>query len=270
MKTILITGASSGLGKTTAKLFSSKGWRVIATMRRPEQETELHQLPHILVKALDVTDAAQTEALITDVMREYDVDVVFNNAGYGLIGPLETVTDEQLSRQFETNVLGVIRLTRACIPYFREKRRGLFITTTSIAGLIGLPLTAIYCATKWAIEGWTEGMAFELNQLGIGIKTVAPGGIKTDFAGRSLDTTIHPAYNDMQEKLYSGFDPETFTPAESIAATVYEAATDGKDQLRYVAGEDAKASYARRLAIGNEAFQKEIAQLYFGSLSKPA
>lgn len=270
MKTILITGASSGLGKTTAKLFSSKGWQVIATMRRPEQETELNLLPNILLKALDVTDITQTETLINDVMSQYDVDVVFNNAGYGLIGPLETVTDEQLSRQFETNVLGVIRLTRACIPYFRTKGKGLFITTTSIAGLIGLPLTAIYCATKWAIEGWTEGMAFELNQLGIGIKTVAPGGIKTDFAGRSLDTTTHPIYSEMQERLYAGFNPETFTPAEIIAETVYEAATDGKDQLRYVAGEDAQSLYAHRLAIGNEAFQKETAQLYFGSLNKPS
>jgi NAD(P)-dependent dehydrogenase (short-subunit alcohol dehydrogenase family) len=259
MQTILITGASSGLGKATAKLFSAKGWRVIATMRNPEAEQELSQLPDVILKALDITDPGQIQSLAAET---HDIDVVFNNAGYGMIGPLEALTDEQLSRQFETNVLGVIRLTRAFIPYFREQRKGLFITTTSIAGLIGLPLNSIYCATKWAMEGWTEALSYELNQFGIGVKTVAPGGIKTDFTGRSLATTSHPAYGELSAKLYAGFDPETFTAAEDIALTVYEAATDGKNQLRYLAGEDAKATYAHRLAVGNEVFRQETANMY--------
>lgn len=108
-------------------------------------------------------------------------------------------------------------------------------------------------------------MAFELNELGIGVKTVAPGGIKTDFAGRSLDTTQHEAYTELASKLYNGFDPNTFTSAETIAQTVYEAITDDEDTLRYVAGADAQALYERRLQIGNEAFRKEIHQFYFGN-----
>ncbi|MGV8091805.1 MAG: SDR family oxidoreductase [Mangrovibacterium sp.] len=263
-KTIFITGASTGLGKATAKLFQSKGWNVIATMRNPENEKELTQFENVTVLKLDVTDPIQIKETVKKAIATHSIDVVLNNAGYGLIGPLETVTDEQLTRQFETNVFGVIRVTRAFIPYFREKKKGLFITTTSIAGLIGLPLNSVYNATKWALEGWSEGLVFELNELGIGIKTVAPGGIKTDFAGRSLDTTQHEAYTELAEKLYNGFDPNSFTSAEIIAETVYDAVTDDKDTLRYVAGADAQALYERRLQIGNEAFRKEIHQFYFG------
>lgn len=264
-KTIFITGASAGLGKATAKLFQSKGWNVIATMRNPENEKELTQLKNVTVLKLDVTDPIQIKETISKAIELHSIDVVLNNAGYGLIGALEAVSDEQLKRQFETNVFGTIRVTQAFIPYFREKKKGLFVTTTSIAGLIGLPLNSIYNATKWALEGWSEGLAFELNELGIGVKTVAPGGIKTDFAGRSLDKTQHEAYTELASKLYNGFDPNTFTSAEAIAQTVYEAITDDKDTLRYVAGTDAQALYERRLQIGNEAFRKEIHQFYFGN-----
>lgn len=264
-KTIFITGASAGLGKATVKLFQSKGWNVIATMRNPEKETELTKLENVTVLKLDVTNPAQIQETVNKAIELHSIDVVLNNAGYGLIGPLETVTSEQLTRQFETNVFGTIRVTQAFIPHFREKKNGLFVTTTSIAGLIGLPLNSIYNATKWALEGWSEGLAFELNELGIRVKTVAPGGIRTDFAGRSLDTTTHEAYNEMAAKLYNGFDPNTFTSAETIAETIYEAVTDEKDTLRYVAGADAQALYGRRLQIGNEAFRKEIHQFYFGN-----
>ena len=114
--------------------------------------------------------------------------MVFNNAGYGLAGALEGLTDEQILRMVNTNMLGAIRTTKAFIPYFRQKRAGLFINTTSIGGLLTVPFNSIYHATKWALEGWSESMAFELNELGIGIKTIEPGGMKMDFFTRSFDT----------------------------------------------------------------------------------
>jgi short-subunit dehydrogenase len=113
--------------------------------------------------------------------------VVFNNAGYGLAGALEGLTDEQIVNLVNTNTLGTIRTTKAFLPHFREKRAGLFINTTSLGGLVSFPFNSIYHATKWAIEGWSESMAFELNQFGIGIKTIEPGGIKTDFFTRSFE-----------------------------------------------------------------------------------
>lgn len=263
MKTIFITGASTGLGKATAKLFASKGWKVIATMRKPENEKELNLIENITLLPLDVTNLSQVKETIEVAIGLGNIDVVFNNAGYGLIGPLESVSDEQLVRQLDTNILGVIRVTQAFIPYFREKKKGLFISTTSIGGFITFPFASVYHATKWALEGWSESMSFELQKIGVGIKTISPGGIKTDFVGRSMDISSHPAYEKWVQKLFAGIGEEGFSEAEQIAEVVYEAATDGKDKLRYVAGEDAKAHYTRRLQIGDEGFRKQMEQTIF-------
>ena len=267
-KTIFITGASSGLGKAAAILFANRGWKVIATMRKPESETELTQIENISVLPLDVTNLEQIKTTAQHVIESGGVDVVFNNAGYGLAGPLEGATDEQLVQEIDTNLLGVIRITQAFIPYFREKKSGLFIATTSIGGLITLPFNSVYHATKWALEGWSESMSFELSKFGIGIKTVSPGGITTDFVSRSLVLTSHEAYTDYVNQVFAVFmNPERqtmYSTAEQIAEVVYEAATDGKKQLRYVAGEDAKAMYAQRLQVGDEAFMQGVETMFFG------
>lgn len=264
MKTIFITGASTGLGKATAQLFQQKGWKVIATMRNPEAASDLISLDNVTVLPLDVTDPEQIQAVVNQSLELGDVDVVFNNAGYGLLGPLEALSDDQIVRQLNTNLLGTIRVTQAFTGYFREKKKGMFISTTSIGGLMAFPLNSIYHATKWALEGWSESMAFELNRFGIDIKTVSPGGIKTDFVSRSLDSATGPAYEEMINSLYSVMEGmmEAASTPEQIAEVVYEAATDGKKQLRYVAGEDAKAFYAQRLELGAEAFREELGRRF--------
>jgi NAD(P)-dependent dehydrogenase (short-subunit alcohol dehydrogenase family) len=267
-KTIFITGASSGLGRSSARLFAAKGWNVIATMRSPEKESELNKLSSVVLMQLDIANPEEINRTVQRVLETSDVDVVFNNAGYGLAGPLEGLADEQIVRIVETNMLGVIRTTKAFVPHFRERREGLFINTTSIGGLIAVPFNSLYHATKWAIEGWSESMAFELSQFGIGMKTVAPGGMKTDFFTRSFDSGKHEAYDALVGKVMNVItDPKqmaTYSTPDQIAEVVYEAATDGKDQLRYIAGEDAKATYAMRLQVGAEAFRKGMAQQFFG------
>jgi len=268
-KTIFITGSSSGLGRATAKLFASKGWKVIATMRSPEKETELDKIAGIVLLPLDVTDSYQIKNAVDKALAMGEVDVVFNNAGYGMAGPLEGLTDEQIVRMVETNMMGAIRTTKAFLPYFRKKGTGLFINTTSVGGLITVPFNSLYHATKWALEGWGESMAFELKQFGIGLKIVEPGGMKTDFFTRSFDTGRHEAYDRLVNKVMSVItDPkqmEIYSSPAQIADVVYEAATDGKDQLRYVAGEDAKATYAMRLQLGDEAFRQAMNQQFFGN-----
>ena len=263
MKTIFITGASSGLGKAAAKLFQSKGWNVIATMRHPEKETELNQLENVTVLPLDVTNVDEIGKTVHEVIELGGVDTVFNNAGYGLIGPLEALNDEQITRQLETNLIGVLRVTKAFIPYFREKKSGMFISTTSIGGLIAFPFSSTYHATKWALEGWSESMWFELGKLGISIKTVSPGGIKTDFLSRSLDFATTPDYESMTETMMTNSMKmiENASSPEEIAEVVYEAATDGKDQLRYVAGVDARELYKRRLEVGDVAFMQYMKEM---------
>lgn len=266
MKTIFITGASSGLGKATAKLFHEQGWNVIATMRNPEKETELSNLQNVTLLPLDVTNYDQIQSTVQKALELGDIDVVFNNAGYGLIGPLESFNDDQITKQLNTNLLGVIRVTNAFIPYFRERKSGLFISTTSIGGLISFPLGSVYHATKWGLEGWSESMAYELNPFGVNIKTVSPGGIKTEFIHGSLDTGTKPEYEAMTNSLFASVDTmfEMASTAEQIADVVFEAATDGKTKLRYVAGEDAKALYQQRLEQGDEVFRAQFGKQFLG------
>jgi NAD(P)-dependent dehydrogenase (short-subunit alcohol dehydrogenase family) len=268
MKTILITGTSSGLGKAAVQLFHSKGWNVIATMRNLSKAAEFSNLERVKVLPLDITDATQIESTAAAAIALGDVDVVLNNAAYGAIGPLESVSDEQLLQQVNTNLLGAIRVTKAFIPHFREKRSGLFINVTSIAGLTTFPLDSLYHAVKWGVEGWSEGMSYELAAFGIGIKTVAPGYIRTDFGANIVITNAEP-YKELMDQFISVvssmMNPEVNgSTAEQIAEVIYEAATDGKDQVHYTAGADSKAMHDRRLEIGAEATRKEMAALYLG------
>lgn len=266
-KTIFITGASSGLGKGTAILFARRGWNVIATMRDPSKETELNTIPGIQLLALDVTDAAQVSETIASLLRTTPVDVVVNNAGYGLGGPFEGATEEQLQRQIDTNLMGVFRVTQAFIAHFRSRKSGVFITITSIGGHVAFPVFAPYHATKWALEGWSESLWYELSRFGIQVKTVAPGGIKSDFAGRSLTLTSHPAYDELMEGAEKVMRAPkrlaNYASPEAIAEVIYTAATDGKPQLRYIAGKGAKMMYRIRNLFGYRFFMKMVNKMFF-------
>lgn len=260
MKTIFITGASAGLGKTTAKLFQSKGWKVIATMRSPEKETELNLLENVILLPLDVTNIEQIETTVKYAIALGDIDVVFNNAGYGLIGPLESYSEEEIRSQFETNFFGVIWVTKAFIPYFKERKSGLFITTTSLCGLTTYPLSSIYNASKWALQGWSESMSFDLARFNIGIKNVAPGGIRSNYMN-VMKVSEDKDYDGLMARMTEGFTDGTlmeFSESEVIADVVYQAATDEKDQLTYPAGNDAVRIYAKRLEDGPEIFRQNI------------
>lgn len=231
-------------------------------MRNPQQTHDLKDLKNVTLLTLDVTNTAQIETAVKQAVSTGKIDVVFNNAGYGLMGPLESATDKQITNQIETNLSGVIRVIKAFTPHFRENGGGMFITTTSIGGRVAFPYAAVYHATKWALEGFSESLAFELAPFGIVVKTVAPGGIKSDFAGRSLDISSHEAYqasfNHMIGVATSGESVFHRSSSEDIAEVVYGAVTDGTDRLRYSAGPDSIRMYAERLAIGDEAFRKKI------------
>jgi NADP-dependent 3-hydroxy acid dehydrogenase YdfG len=264
MKTIFITGASSGLGKSTAILFQSKGWNVIATMRNPEKENDLSGLKNVTLLPLDVCNVTQIESTIKKAFDLVQIDVIFNNAGYGLVGPLESYTDEQITDQINTNLTGVLRVIKTVIPYFRKNRNGLFITTTSICGFSSNPLSPVYNATKWALEGFSESISYDLAQSNIGIKTVAPGGIKSRFinAMQVSTDTVYDALNERMGELFNDGTLIEFTDSDKIAEVVYEAATDGKNQLRYLAGNDAIKISKQRDEKGRENFRKELTKLF--------
>ena len=264
MKTIFITGASAGLGKATAKLFQSKGWNVIATMRNPEKDIELRYLANVTLLPFDVTNLEQIKTTVREITSKLTIDVVFNNAGYGLVGALESYSDEQITNQIDTNLTGVLRVIKAFIPYFKEKRSGLFITTTSVCGFSSNPLSPVYNATKWALEGFSESISYDLALFNIGIKTVAPGGIKSDFM-KGMVATADDDYEILNQRLGELFSDGTlieFTESEKIAEVVFEAATDGKDQLRYLAGNDAVKISNERENKGRETFRRDLTKLF--------
>lgn len=265
MKTIFITGTSSGLGKAAVHLFHAKGWKVIATMRNPNKEKDFVGMAGVTVLPLDITNPEQIKTTVATAIALGDIDVVLNNAAYGAIGPLESVSNEELIKQIDTNLLGAIRVTQAFIPHFRTKKSGLFINITSVAGLTTFPFDSLYHATKFGLQGWSEGMSYELAPFGIRIKTVAPGFINTAFGANAAITTSEPYQPLMDHFLGVLAKPELAqngSTAEEVAAVVYEAATDEKDQVHYLAGKDVKAMYERRLQVGAEASRREMETLF--------
>ena len=244
-KTILITGASSGIGKTTAKHFQSQGWNVIATMRRPENETELSRLERVLVTRLDVTDEASIAAAVEAGIAKFGkIDVLLNNAGYGAYGLLEATPIDKARRQFETNVIGLLAVTKGVLPHFRANKSGVLINISSIGGKMTFPLGTLYHGSKFAVEGLSEALHFEMAAIGVRVKIVEPGMIKTDFGGRSFDFTNDESmveYQPLVGTIMQGMGAMGANGSEPqvVADVIWQAATDGSDQLRYTAGPDA-------------------------------
>jgi NAD(P)-dependent dehydrogenase (short-subunit alcohol dehydrogenase family) len=257
-KTVFITGASSGLGKAVALLFANRGWKVLATMRDPGSAAELASNEGITVLPLDVTDTDQITRTVTQALALGRVDVVVNNAGYGMLGPLEGTSEDDLRRHVDTNLMGALRVTKAFLPHFRANRAGVFIAITSVGGHVAFPFFSIYHATKWALEGWNESVAFELAPFGIQAKTVAPGRIASDF-DRSLRRVGHPAYDSLMAQAESATEANGKpSSAQEIAEVVYTAATDGKRKVHYLAGADAKMIVRFRRILGMNRFVEMI------------
>ena len=196
-QTIFITGASSGIGLATAKLFQAKGWNVVATMRKPKMAGNLAGLANMLITRLDVTDTGRIEGAIDAGLKRFgQIDALMNNAGYGAYGPLENFSDERIRRQFDTNVIGLLLVTRAILPHMRERRSGTIVNISSIGGQVTFPLGTLYHGTKFAVEGLSEALHFELASVGIHMKIIEPGMIATDFAGRSFDFANDPEIDE--------------------------------------------------------------------------
>src|SRR6478672_4223382 len=211
-KVVLITGASTGIGNETAKLFQSKNWKVAATMRSPEKAEDLQRIADVECIRLDVTDQDSVrDGIRTALDRFGRIDAIVNNAGFALVGPFEAASDEQIEQEFQTNVFGVMFMCREILPIFREQKRGVIVNVASMGGRVTFPLYSVYHSTKWAVEGFSESLAYELRPFGIRVKIVEPGVIRTDFYGRSAETR-------------ASAEP---TPYDAYAATAMDAMTPG-------------------------------------------
>ncbi len=261
-QTILITGASSGIGRVTAELFHRRGWNVIATMRNPSKEAELTQFENVLVTRLDVTEEGSIAAAVAGGIERFgQIDVLLNNAGYGAYGPLEAFPMERIRRQFDTNVIGLLAVTKAVLPHMRANGSGCVVNISSIGGQITFPLGTLYHGTKFAVEGLSESLHYELAAAGIKVKIVEPGLIATDFGGRSFDFVNDESmaeYQPVVQALFSAWGSEEMaartSPPSVVADVILTAVTDDTDTLRYRAGEDAVEYLDNRKALDDATF----------------
>jgi len=263
-KTVLITGTSSGFGKETAKIFQQKGWNVAATMRTPEHEKELQFLEGVRLYRLDVTDPQSIEQAVAAILQDFNtIDVLVNNAGFAVIGALEATSAAAIQRQFDTNVFGVIGMIRAVLPAMRAQGAGVIVNVTSTAGLVGVPFGSLYSASKFAIEGLTESLQYELEAIGVRCKLIEPTGYKTNFGGSSMvmagigDIAAYsPAFNGFSAHMDGQYSEKVY----EVPAIIFEAATDHQETLRYAVGDRAGQYIQAKQQLGDVGFKYMIKQ----------
>ncbi len=241
MKTILITGCSSGFGLEIARYFLDRDWNVVATMRSPRHDL-LPASSRLRILPLDVTDEASIRAVVA---QAGPVDVLVNNAGIGALAAVEAQSPAQVREIFETNTLGSIAMCQAFIPQMRERAQGVVINVTSSVTLRSLPLLAVYTASKAAVNAFTESMALELASVGVQARLVLPGRApSTRFAENArprMEGAIPDAYGALAAQVFANFQDNTqVTHASDVAEAVWQAATDPGAPMRIPAGEDAR------------------------------
>lgn len=256
-RTVLITGCSSGIGLAAADRFAAAGWNVIATMRSPSGESHENRL----VLPLDVTDPAAIERAIAAGLERFgQIDAVVNNAGYGQFGVFEAIPDAQIRAQFDVNLFGVMAMVRAILPHFRSRRAGTIINVSSGAGLFTLPLISAYAASKFALEGFSEALSYELGALGIAVKLVIPhGGVtETRFGERQAaeapdgGLADYAPYVARVTQAFAGMVAARSMGAADVADVVFRAATDDGDRLRYLVGDDARGFVRARRELAED------------------
>jgi NAD(P)-dependent dehydrogenase (short-subunit alcohol dehydrogenase family) len=273
-KTMLITGASSGIGKEAAKVFVAEGWNVVATMRSPEKEQDLVPSDNLMLTRLDLQNAGSIQEAVGQTLKKFGrIDLLVNNAGYGQYGLLEEVTPEKIRQQVETNVFGVIELMRASLPTMRRQRSGMIINVSSGGGIYGVPAMSIYSASKFALEGFSEAVSYELASQNIVLKLIEPhGGVTaTNFnarvAGDSGDVRAVADYDqfkaDMREA-YSRTAAASSISSRDVALEIYKAATDGSRRLRYFIGVDSRGFLNAKQTLRDQEYI-EFMRSYFRS-----
>ena len=236
MKTVLLTGASSGIGEAAAQYFLSRGWRVAATARNPEMLGAWKHAENVIPLPLDVTSSGSVQTAIANALQRLgSLDVLVNNAGVGSAGPLEAIPLSDVEQHFQTNFFGPVRMIQEVVPIFREQKHGVIVNVSSIVGRFGVPFISPYCAGKFAMEGLSESLYYELRPFNIRIKLVEPGGIKTKFRQVfAQHNAYEPDLSAVDQCMRESSVGDSRLPGpESVAETIFKAATDGSEKLRY-------------------------------------
>ena len=269
-KTVLITGASSGIGKATAKKLLADGYSVYAAARRIEQMRDLEESGATALK-MDVTKEEDLVAGVERINEEQDgVDILINNAGFGLFGAMEDTPLDEARYQFEVNLFGLARLTQLVLPYMRERGAGKVVNISSMGGKIYTPLGSWYHATKFALEGWSDCLRFELKDFGIDVIVIEPGAIRTEFSdvafGPTLEHSRSPAYSGFVDKMLEMRDriegnDSLGSPPSVIADTIARAIRVNRPKTRYVAGQYARPLLLLRRLLSDRMFDRLIGRM---------
>ena len=263
-RTVLITGASSGIGSASARFFANHGWNVVATARNVSAVTNLSALTDVLVARLDVQEPQSIQTAIAAGIERFGIiGALVNNAGFGLYGLFESTPREKVREQFDVNVFGVMEVTRAILPHFRKNKHGLIINVSSAGGIVPLPLMSLYISTKFAIEGFSESLSYELSSQNIVVKLVEPGGVSTPFHNRSAEEYAqgvavagYEGFLAHMNKLFDQMRAAPLSTPEEIAEVIFEAATDGTSRLRYQAVKDIKPLVDARREMSERHFEE--------------
>lgn len=263
MKNVLITGTSSGIGAAIANYLHEKGYQVIGTSRKPSSKEGKHRQLQ-----LDVTDDQSVKKCIRQAQKVLGtIDVLVNNAGVGISGPLEDTTIEDAKWQFETNYFGVVRMTQAVLPQMRAKNRGMILNICSVASLFGVPFQGHYAATKFALNGFTESLRYELSDFNIDVANINPGDFKTDFTkNRQFIKNISPTYQVTFQRLMKLFEKEEENGADPImiAKLIHKLVQREKGlKISYNVGRSDQLIFLRlKNLIGGNLFEKVVRQIW--------
>lgn len=272
-KVAIVTGSSSGIGREIALILAKNNFMTYATMRNVQKSSDLksitenEKIPLRFVQ-LDVTDDNSVRTAIQTIYDESGkVDVLVNNAGYGLTGAFEDLSIDEIKNQYETNVFGLIRMTQAVLPIMRKQKSGLIVNISSIGGRVGFPAVSAYVSTKFAVEGLSESMSYEVEPFGIKVILIEPGAIKTNFFNSSISAKKSQDPNSPYVLLMKGLEEglkkmvESGTSAEYVAKIVLDAVTTTNEpKLRYLAGKDAEQLIESKNKLTDKEFHNMIKQ----------
>lgn len=279
MRAVLITGTSSGLGRSCVESFAARGWNVIATMRDPSRGPDFRTAGNVTVLRLDVTDPDSIATAVAAGVECYGgVDVLLNNAGCGISGVFEGLPAAAEEHAFAVNLFGPMRMIRAMLPHFRERGGGTIVNVTSAAGVFGLPATAIYTASKFALEGFSEALSYELLSQNIVVKIVEPGGMAgtrfvenaADWNRRCLPIGSYAGFAASTARMFAAMGSRPATPVRLVADRIFEAATDETDRLRYFPTEDVRPLLELRRGSSEEAFMRHMRAILPGRMDLTA
>lgn len=268
-KVVLITGASCGMGRATALYLSQKGYLVYAGTRTPEKFDSIHE-KNIFPIRLDVTSSLEVKEVINKIKDKHNqLDVLINNAGYGLVSTVEDLNEQEMFAQFNVNVFGVLRVCKAVIPLMRENNSGVIINISSFLGKIGLPLLTLYNSSKYAVEGITDSLRYELSPFNIRVHSIMPGFFNTNFARENLVTNLEtfdkdsayaPLVSKLAPKIVEQIN-EGNNPKE-IASLILEVIENEKFKARVTSGDKAKKFIPMRKELSDEDFERRVKEYY--------